>query len=118
MVRTREGVTRARTIRRKASGHERWNREKLDQTTTAPWNVGKDRIRDEDIKINIPGQDEEVRVAPKLEEKGSHEKGTSKSESKMSKGEERRQDVQDAEQQWAEGPTGTTRGHAGGDLKE
>ena len=43
----------------------------MDQMTTTPRNVGKDRIRDEDIKINIPGRDEEVSVAPEPEERQS-----------------------------------------------
>ena len=53
-----DGVMRARTVRRKASKQEKWNKEKLDLMTMTPWNVGKDRMRDEDIKIDIPGQDE------------------------------------------------------------
>ena len=55
MLGTKDGVMRARTVRRKASDQERWNREKLDQVNAAPWNVGKDQARDEDIKIEVPG---------------------------------------------------------------
>ena len=69
MIGTKDGVMRARTVRRKASSQERWNRGKLDQVTMTPWNVGKDRMRDEDIKIEIPGQDEEVRAAPEPEDR-------------------------------------------------
>ena len=67
MIGNQEGVTRARTVRRKATNEDRWDREKLDEVTTTPWNAGQDHQRDEDIKIEVPGQEEEVRKMPATE---------------------------------------------------
>ena len=68
MIATEEGMVRARTVRRKASHQERWNRNKLDKIRTAPWNVNKEVQSDEDIKIEVPGQEEEVKPVPVAEE--------------------------------------------------
>ena len=38
-----------------------WNRTKLDEARSTPWNVGKETQRNEDIKIEVPGQEEEVK---------------------------------------------------------
>ena len=64
MVGTKDGIMKARTIRRKASHGQRWNRTRLDDVTATPWNVGRDDQRDEDIKIEVPGQEEDVKEVP------------------------------------------------------
>ena len=56
MIGTKDGLMRTRTIRRKASHEQRWNKAKLDEVTATPWNVGKETQRDEDIKIEVPGR--------------------------------------------------------------
>ena len=56
---------------RKALNHERWIRAKLDLVRTTPWNATDGTQRDEDIKVQIPGQEEEVKDVPKAEEQTS-----------------------------------------------
>ena len=58
IIGTAEGIYRAMTVRRKASNHERWNRAKLDMVRTTPWNATDGTQRDDDIKVQVPGQEE------------------------------------------------------------
>ena len=74
IIGTEDGVHRARTVRRKASNHERWNRSKLDAVRTTPWNATDNTRRDEDIKVQIPGQEEELKEVPKAEESEIHQR--------------------------------------------
>ena len=36
----------------------------MDEVKSTPWNVGHEVHRDEDIKIDVPGQEEEVNEVP------------------------------------------------------
>ena len=40
----------------------------LDEVRVTPWNAEKDSQRDEAVKIDIPGQEEEVKEVPPTEE--------------------------------------------------
>ena len=40
----------------------------MDGGKATAWNVGKEGQRDEDIKIEVPGQEEEVKEVPPAEE--------------------------------------------------
>ena len=64
MIGTKDGTMRARAIRRKALHDQRWSRTKLDEAKSTPWNVGKEVQRDDDINIEVPGQEEEVKGVP------------------------------------------------------
>ena len=73
IIGTEKGIDRARAVRRKASNHERWNRAKLDAVRTTPCNATDNTRRDEDIKVQIPGQEEELKEVPKAEESEIHQ---------------------------------------------
>ena len=64
MIGSKDGVMRARAIRRKASHCQGWNRSQIDEVTSAPWNAGKGNQRDTDIVIEVPGHEEETKEIP------------------------------------------------------
>ena len=68
MIGTKDGIVNTRTIRRKGSPAHIWDRGKLCQVHSTPWNASGEEIRDEDIKLEVPGQEEEVKNVPALEE--------------------------------------------------
>ena len=79
MIGTKDGIMKARTIR-KASHGQIWNRTRLDEVTATPWHVGKDDQRDEDINIEVPGQEGYVKEVPQRTRKiGPREGSTSRS---------------------------------------
>ena len=61
MIGTKDGMMRARTIRRNATHVQIWSRIKLDEVKSTPWDVGRGIHRGEDIDIEVPGQEEEVK---------------------------------------------------------
>ena len=67
LIGTSEGVFKARSIRRKATGKEKWKMEMLTGMRGVPWATGVKQQRDADVRIDIPGQEEEVRVMPEVD---------------------------------------------------
>ena len=56
MIGGRDGVCRARTVRRKVASSQRWTMINLNEVKATPWNAENDGQRDKDVRIEIPGQ--------------------------------------------------------------
>ena len=80
------------------------------------WNVGQDTMKDEDIKIDIPGQEEEVRIAFGPEERGIARRIFQIRSADVRRW-ARRRVVQGVRRPWAEEPTETTQEYVGNCLR-
>ena len=69
LIGTKEGVIKARTIRRKGSREERWNRARLAEIRGLPWNPMKRDLEEErkEVMMDMPGQEEPVQEEPLVE---------------------------------------------------
>ena len=71
LIGTKEGVMKARTIRRKGSKEERWDKTKLDEMRGLPWNPVRRELEEErrEVRMDLPGQEEPIHEEPLTEDK-------------------------------------------------